>query len=236
MTDALPTGQNRYQELPGNIFASRAQTLVNTVNCVGVMGKGVALEFRRRFPAMFEEYARQCKAGTLRPGQILPCRKSTPWILNFAVKDDWKHPSKLEWVESCLAKFVDNYRSLGITSVAFPQLGAMNGGLPWPKVQELMRRYLRDRDLPNLTVEIYEFDETAPEPLSNELVKILDSWPDEILRQKSGLAAKTWARVRDAVRSGATSLYLVETRAKLSRDTMDRLVRYLLEARSSVMG
>lgn len=64
-----------YREYKGNLFASRAQCLVNTVNCVGVMGKGVALEFRRRFPSMFQEYRRICEAGTLRPGQILPYRK-----------------------------------------------------------------------------------------------------------------------------------------------------------------
>ncbi len=120
----------------------QAQCLVNTVNCVGVMGKGVALEFRRRFPAMFEEYHRICDAGTLRPGQILPYRKGQPWILNFAVKDDWKHPSKIEWVESCLNKFVASYRKLEIRSVAMPWLGAMNGRLEWNQVHSLIHSYL----------------------------------------------------------------------------------------------
>src|SRR5438094_1301502 len=102
-----------YREYKGNLFASQAQCLVNTVNCVGVMGKGVALEFRRRFPRMFEEYRRACEAKTLRPGQILPYTKEKPWILNFAVKDDWRYPSKLEWVEGWLHKFVVNYHRLG---------------------------------------------------------------------------------------------------------------------------
>src|SRR5437588_12069599 len=107
-------------ELKGNLFNSTAQTLVNTVNCVGVMGKGIALEFRLRFPEMFETYRKVCEDRKLRPGQILPYRKAHPWILNFAVKDDWKHPSRLEWVEACLERFAANYRQLGITSVAFP--------------------------------------------------------------------------------------------------------------------
>ena len=141
-----------YREYRGNLFASRAKCLVNTVNCVGVMGKGVALEFRRRFPAMFEDYKRTCKAGELRPGQILPYRKGHPWVLNFAVKDDWKHPSKLEWVESCLAKFVARYRRLGIDSVALPWLGAMNGRLEWESVHSLICAYLSNLD--DLNVEV----------------------------------------------------------------------------------
>lgn len=119
-----------FVERKGNLFNSTAQTLVNTVNCVGIMGKGVALEFRLRFPDMFEAYRKVCERGTLHPGQVLPYRKGSPWVLNFAVKNDWKHPSRLEWVKECLERFVENYRWLGITSVAFPWIGAMNGGLP----------------------------------------------------------------------------------------------------------
>jgi len=95
-----------YQELSGNIFNSKTDALVNTVNCVGVMGKGIALEFRRRYPKMFKEYQRFCKRGELKPGQILPYRKETPWILNFAIKNHWRNPSKIEWIEICLEKFV----------------------------------------------------------------------------------------------------------------------------------
>src|SRR5438876_270663 len=94
------------KEYKGNLFNSSAQTLVNTVNCVGIMGKGVALEFRRRFPEMFETYRQMCEQGLVKPGQILPYKKGSPWILNFAVKNDWKHPSRMEWVESCLERFV----------------------------------------------------------------------------------------------------------------------------------
>ena len=113
-----------YQELTGNIFASKAQAIVNTVNCVGPMGKGIALEFRRRFPEMFEDYLLHCEAGTLKPGMILPYRKSTPWVLNFAVKNDWKHPSKIEWVEQTLQKFCNWYPAVGLKSVAFPWMSS----------------------------------------------------------------------------------------------------------------
>ena len=99
-----------YQELSGNIFSSKCQVLVNTVNCVGDMGKGIVLEFKRRFPEMEIEYKKFCASNELRPGGILPFRKNTPWIFNFAVKDHWRYPSKEIWVEDCLSKFRDNYK------------------------------------------------------------------------------------------------------------------------------
>ncbi len=86
-----------------------------------------------------------------------------PWILNFAVKNDWKQPSRLDWVEACLQRFVKNYQRLGISSIAFPWLGAMNGGLPWADVHALMRSYLEPLD--DIDIELIEFDESAPDPL-----------------------------------------------------------------------
>jgi O-acetyl-ADP-ribose deacetylase (regulator of RNase III) len=151
------------KEYKGNLFDSQAQTLVNTVNCVGVMGKGVALEFRRRFPEMTAAYEAVCADRMLKPGQILPYLKGSPWILNFAVKRDWKFPSRIEWVESCLEKFVARYGELGITSCAMPWLGAMNGGLPWTQVHQLMRDYLAPLD--DIDVEIVEFDPDATDPI-----------------------------------------------------------------------
>ena len=131
-----------YIEKKGNLFNSNAMAIVNTVNCVGAMGKGIALDFKLRYPEMFKEYQKICFKHILKPGQILPYTKSTPIILNFAIKDDWKDPSRVEWIEQTLQKFVDNYHSMGITSVAFPWMGAMNGGLPFETIQSLTRKYL----------------------------------------------------------------------------------------------
>ena len=107
-----------YREISGNLFASNAQALVNTVNCVGAMGKGVALEFRRRFPDMFKAYKEFCDQRKMKPGMILPYRTSEPWVLSFAVKDDWKHPSKIDWVEQCLKRFCEWYPEVRLKSVA----------------------------------------------------------------------------------------------------------------------
>ena len=101
-----------YIEKKGNIFNSSAMAVVNTVNCVGAMGKGIALDFKLRFPEMFKEYQQICFRHLLKPGQILPYTKSKPIILNFAIKDDWKDPSRVEWIEETLQKFVDNYHSI----------------------------------------------------------------------------------------------------------------------------
>ncbi len=95
-----------YKEVKGNIFNTNAMAVVNTVNCVGAMGKGIALDFKLRYPEMFREYQKTCFKHLLKPGQILPYKKSNPIILNFAIKDDWKDPSKIEWVEETLQKFV----------------------------------------------------------------------------------------------------------------------------------
>lgn len=144
-------------ELRGNLFLSKADALVNTVNCKGVMGRGVALEFKQRYPAMFEHYQGACKRGLLRPGMVLPYSKADKLILNFAVKDDWRHPAKLEWIEACLERFVGNYERLGITSVAMPHLGRWSGQLPWGPTHALIKRYLSD--LP-CDVELIAFDPT----------------------------------------------------------------------------
>lgn len=208
-----------YREIEGNLFASGAQALVNTVNCVGFMGKGVALEFRRRFPAMFDEYRRACVEGRLKPGQILPFRKSAPWVLNFAIKDDWKQPAREEWIEECLRKFRDNYRAIGLASVAFPWMGAMNGGIPLARIQALMRRHLRDLD--DIDVSVYSFDPMADEPLLGVLRQRAAAMDPKAFALEAGLrpqAARTiyqflegtdggcWSRLTEAPGLGEVSL------------------------------
>lgn len=137
--------QIQYQK--GNIFDSKAQVIVNTVNCKGVMGKGLALAFKQRYPDMFPVYQQECRTGKLRIGRPTLYQKSTPWILNFPTKDDWKANSKLEYLEKGLEYFVANYKKAGITSIAFPKLGAQNGKLSWDEVGPLMAKYLSQIDI-----------------------------------------------------------------------------------------
>src|SRR5438128_10256127 len=137
----------------GNLFDSNAQTLVNTVNCVGVMGKGVALEFKERFPEMYEDYVARCKAGDVRLGCPYLYRTLVPpWVLNFPTKDHWRSESRLEDIEKGLRYLLDQHRSWGITSLAVPPLGCGHGQLEWRVVGPTLYRYLKRMDIP---VELY---------------------------------------------------------------------------------
>lgn len=222
-----------YIEKKGNLFNSNAMAIVNTVNCVGAMGKGIALDFKLRYPEMFKEYQKICFKHILKPGQILPYTKSTPIILNFAIKDDWKDPSRVEWIEQTLQKFVDNYHSMGITSVAFPWIGAMNGGLPFETIQSLTRKYLSTLD--DIDIEVYDFDPDAPCALYNALVYIVNEnkfTPSE-LEEVSNIKARYWVKIIDAVKDTHTKSinnlchYIVNGKRIIGKTNIERLFVFL---------
>lgn len=150
--------------LIADILQSKAQTLVNTVNCVGIMGKGIALEFKKRFPEMFEDYAERCKRGEVKPG--IPYLYKTlfpPQIINFPTKDDWRSISKLSDIERGLQILVQKYKEWEVTSLAIPPLGCGNGQLEWKAVGPLMYRYLSQLDIP---AEMYAPYGTPPRELT----------------------------------------------------------------------
>ena len=121
--------------LSGDLFQSKAQTLVNAVNCVGVMGKGIALEFKKRFPDMYEDYRKRYAVRQVRLGQPYLFRRSVPpWILNFPSKDDWQSASRLSDIVTGLEYLERHYREWGIESLAVPALGCGEGQLQWPVV------------------------------------------------------------------------------------------------------
>jgi len=139
--------------LVGNLFASGAGALVNPVNCVGVMGKGVAQEFKKRYPAMFEDYAQRCARKQVRLGEpYLYHDRSGILIMNFPTKDHWRSPSRLADIERGLDYFVEHQSEWGVKSVAFPPLGCGNGGLSWEEVGPLMFGKLRHL---NIDIEVY---------------------------------------------------------------------------------
>ena len=142
----------------GNIFASKCDCIVNTINCVGYMGRGIALEMSIRFPDMEKEYKKQCNLERIQIGSLwlYEPQGGTQKILNFPTKTDYKYPSKIEYLEEGLKTFRKEYRSYGIKSVAFPILGAQNGKIDFNMALDLMSRYLSNLD--DLDVEIYIFD------------------------------------------------------------------------------
>lgn len=106
------------------------QTITNTVNCVGVMGKGLALEFKRHFPDMFRDYAERCRKGAVVPGKPYTYRDMLGvTILNFPTKRHWREASRLADIEDGLDYLADHYQEMGITSLAMAPLGCGNGGL-----------------------------------------------------------------------------------------------------------
>lgn len=132
-------------ETHGNLLRDDAQALVNTVNTVGVMGKGIALQFKRAFPEVFDAYAAACTAGEVRPGFVqavaLPEGR---WVLNFPTKRHWRQPSRMEDIRAGLDDLVRVIGELNITSVAVPPLGCGNGGLPWSEVRALIMGTLQE--------------------------------------------------------------------------------------------
>ena len=142
-----------FKALIGDLFATQAQTRVNTVNCVGIMGKGVAQEFKKRYPAMFEDYAERCARKQVRLGEPYSYQDcSGTLIVNFPTKDHWRSPSRLSDIERGLDYFVLHYVDWGVKSVAFPPLGCGNGGLNWGEVGPLIYGKLR---VLNIDVEVY---------------------------------------------------------------------------------
>lgn len=157
--------------LIGNLFNTTMQTLVNTVNCVGVMGKGIALDFKQRYPDMFKEYVALCEQNKVHPGQPYIYRDLIGTsILVFPTKDHWRSPSKLQYIIDGLDWFVKNYQKYGITSIAFPPLGCGNGGLSWDVVGPIM--YEKLNNLP-IDIEVYAPYGTKPEQLTTEYLSSL---------------------------------------------------------------
>lgn len=215
-----------YKEIKGNIFNSSADAVVNTVNCVGAMGKGIALEFRRRFPSMFEQYQQLCEKKFFKPGHIWPYTAMRPKVLNFAIKNDWRFPSRVEWIDQCLVKFLDHRHRLEIASVAFPWMGAMNGGIPLGTIKSLMRKRLSG--IRDLDVEVYDFDPDAPDPLFRRLQHLVSTITPTEFAEAGHFAKRTAAAIYNAMESNPPSLYrLIET-APLGTSTADKLYALLL--------
>ena len=137
----------------GNIFNSDADCIFNTVNCEGYMGKGIAYQFKHRFPENNKNYESICKEGMLRPGMVLPFRENGKTIINFPTKDKWRNPSQIQYVIDGLDAFVRVLPELNIKKVAIPPLGCGNGGLEWNEVKSLIEQKLRDC---NIEIEVFE--------------------------------------------------------------------------------
>lgn len=142
----------------GNLLEADVEALVNTVNTVGVMGKGIALMFKERFPENFDAYSRACKAGEVDVGKLFVTygvELSGPeWIVNFPTKKHWRNPTKIEWLDEGLLRLREFIEENEVQSIAIPPLGCGNGGLDWTEVKPLIERRLSD--LPGTRVVVFE--------------------------------------------------------------------------------
>jgi len=186
--------------LIGNIFTTKCSTIVNTVNCVGIMGAGIAYECRLRYPEMYEKYQALCKDNLLQIGTLWIYKANKKNILNFPTKTDWKQPSKIEYIEKGLQKFVDTYKEKGITSTAFPLLGAGHGGLTEKQSLSTMKRYLSQCDI---EIEIWRFDPTATDDIFFNYRQHFLSRTDKELSKSTGIGVNIINKIKAALNDTA---------------------------------
>lgn len=162
----------------GTVFNTSAQAIVNTVNCLGVMGTGLALEFKLRCPQMYEDYCQKCQLKQIKTGELSTYKTEDDLlIINFPTKSNWRYPTKIEWLEQGLKYFVRNYQFWAIESVAFPKLGCEHGGLNWHNVKILMEKHLNSL----LDLEVYicldtEVEAQGVEKIMLELLQESQLW------------------------------------------------------------
>ncbi len=149
----------------GDLLSSQVEAIVNTVNTVGVMGKGIALQFKKAFPEMFKSYQRACKAKEVQPGRMFIYERSDmfgpQYIINFPTKRHWRNPSRIEDIRDGLKSLADDILRLGIKSIAIPPLGCGHGGLNWNDVYQMIQETLGK--LENVKIIVYP-PQKAPAP------------------------------------------------------------------------
>ena len=158
----------------GNLLNAKTQAIVNTVNTVGVMGKGIALQFKERFPQNYKAYADACKKGLVVTGKMFVFNESDllnedKIIVNFPTKMEWYRKSQYSYIEEGLTDLVKTIKDNNIKSISIPPLGCGNGGLKWEKVKALMEEYLGDLD--NVEIVIYQPNDKIKEILQKENAK-----------------------------------------------------------------
>jgi O-acetyl-ADP-ribose deacetylase (regulator of RNase III) len=164
-----------YEIINKSVFNAPSQFIVNTVNTKGVMGAGLALEFKLRYPKMFDDYKLKCKENKISTEQVdyyIDDHNKT-YIVNFSTKQHWRYPSVLKWIEDGLQDFVKTYQEKDVRSIAFPKLGCDRGGLDWKHVEPMMKQYLGQ-----LEIDIFVcLDSAPPEGVEIEMIKYLQNMP-----------------------------------------------------------
>ena len=214
-------------EIHGNIFDTESEVLVNSVNCVGIMGAGIALECSYRFPGIMESYKRACDSKQLKPGKLLLYPNGEdPTILCFPTKVHWKDKSQLGYLEDGLRKFSQTYKDKGISSIAFPQLGCDRGGLEWAsQVRPLM--YDRLENLEDLRVEIYLFDPAGSDRLFDEFKSLAHGMSVDQIMGELNLKRKNAERLRETLdRGNVTNMFGLQKVKGIGKETLTQVYAF----------
>ncbi|OJW82987.1 MAG: Appr-1-p processing protein [Bacteroidetes bacterium 46-16] len=161
----------------GDILESSAQALINTVNTVGVMGKGIALQFKKAFPTNFKAYIDACKRGEVKVGKLFVTKDKNlntgeKIIINFPTKTDWRKPSEYSYIDQGLDNLTHVIQAYNIKSIAIPPLGAGNGGLDWERVKKMIEHKFSGSEI---DVFVYEPTKEIKEHLKSERIKLTDA-------------------------------------------------------------
>ena len=194
------------------------------------MGKGIALVYKLRYPKMHKEYKQHCKNKLIKTGSLWLYTKqeNAPWILNFPTKIHWKYPSKIEWIEQGLQKFVETYEKKGITSIAFPLLGAHNGGLDADEIKNLMNHYLEKC---KINIEIYDYDSNAKDDLFATFKEKWLSLNEDKIKKETGIQPQYARRISEVIQSGETNSMISLANYKgIGEKTLEKAFGYVLNA------
>ena len=162
-----------------NVFNTDADAIVNTINCVGFMGKGLAFEYSLRYPDLLDEYKAKCKNNEIMVGKIYYYKTKEKLIVNFPTKNDYKYPSKIEWIKEGLLNFKETYKIYNIKSIALPLLGCSNGGLNYKIIIKLIFEYLS-----YLNINIYIcLDKNNPEGKELEMLNSFKTCDIDLLSE-----------------------------------------------------
>ena len=213
------------EKVKGTIFNTGADLIVNTVNCDGIMGKGIALEFKLRYPGLFEEYKELCENGEIHVGKVYLHEVLGQKILSFPTKNHWRNPSKIEYIEEGLKDFARRYREFEIESVAFPGLGTSNGGLRWEVVFPLMEKYLSDLPIKVFICEDQSRAEGVEREMLTYLYRYVNQW--ELLEELSKRL-----RIRESVLIGIRDnfpkrFYQINDMKIVTKTSYEKLFKYL---------
>ena len=204
----------------GSIFNSDCDAVVNTVNCKGVMGKGLALEFKYRYPEMFLDYKLRAEKGEIKIGKLTLWDNKDIKIINFPTKFDWKYPSKIDYIKEGLNFFKSHYRLWGINSVAFPGLGTDQGGLNFKEVVSLIKDCLGSEEI---SIEIYEYTSDSKDRLFEKLSGKMAKWTLQDFKNE-GISKKNATEIMEGLKSGKINSFTKISAIKgVGESTLTRL-------------